>query len=63
MNTNQKKKMENHYTTPNEQCAWFQEVIEFCEKCITEIKDKEGTMWEGATIKMVDEALQEFISE
>ena len=35
--------MDKRYTTPNEQCARLQEVIEMCEKCIIEIKDKEGT--------------------
>ena len=55
--------MENHYTTPNDQCKRLQEVIEMCEKCIIEIKDKEGTSEEGATMEMMDEVLQEIISE
>ena len=62
MNTNQRK-MENDYTPPNEQCKRLQEVIEMCEKCIKEIKDKQGTSKERATMEMMDEALREVISE
>ena len=55
--------MENNYTPPDEQCKRLQEVIGMCEKCIKEIKDKQGTSEERATMEMMDDALREVISE
>ena len=55
--------MENDYTPPDEQCKRLQEVIGMCEKCIKEIKDKQGTSEERATMEMMDDALREVISE
>ena len=55
--------MENNYTPPDEQCKRLQEVIEMCEKCIKEIRDKQGTSEESATMEMMDEALRGVISE
>ena len=55
--------MENNYTSPDEQCKRLQEVIEMCEKCIKEIRDKQGTREERKTMEMMDEDLQKVIRE
>ena len=55
--------MENQYTAPDVQCKRLQEVIKMCEKCIEEIRDKEGTSKERETMEMMDECLQKVISE
>ena len=55
--------MENNYTPPDEQCKRLQEVIEMCEKCIKEIRDKQGTREERKTMEMMDEDLQKVIRE